>query len=81
VIRGLDGEGLKLGLIDMSAGIVHKEDGSKVLVFIDPPTGIQFHIPMTDEQEQALHNQWHEKHVIIAGADEMPSAKSNGHRG
>lgn len=79
MIVGLDGEPAAIALVDdISAGIVNKDDGSKVLVFIDRTSNIQVHVPMSDEQEAAIHAEWTGKHVIVAGADEMPSAASNG---
>lgn len=79
MIVGLDGEPAAIALVDdISAGIVRKEDGSKVLVFIDRTSNIQVHVPMSDEQEAAMHEEWTGKHIIIAGADEIPSPSGNG---
>lgn len=78
MITSIDGQP-GIALIGMSAGHIDHPDGTKTLVFIDPPSGLQFHIPMTDEQMDAIYQQWTGgKKVIIAGAHQIPIDRVNG---
>lgn len=68
----LDGTPASNGLLNVSVGVAKtKEKGQNTLVFVDNDTGEQVHIPLRDEQMEAIYGEWFGKHVEVANESDM----------
>lgn len=67
-------------LANQNVAMAEDGQGNKRLVFVDSDSGIQHHVPMNDENMNAIYAEWTGgKKVIVPSGAEIARVSGNGH--